>query len=116
MLVRIFRHFVPVSVIVLALTEITLISIVWHWYLSANPSFSVLPRTFFQSSTLPLALVASLAMLISGMYQNRTFINHRILAAHMILDLVILLPIFGVIYVYWNELLEQHNYLWELYF
>src|SRR5579864_980825 len=113
MLVRIFRHFVPVSVIVLALTEITFISVVWHWYLSANPSFSLQPQSFFESPTLRLALLAGLAMLISGLYQNKTFIDYRILAAHLILGLIFLLPIVGVSYIYWNNSLGIHNYLWE---
>ena len=115
MLVRIFRHFVPVSVILLALIEITLIAIIWHWYLSTNPSFGIPSVNFLESPSLRLAIIAGLAMLISGLYQNKTFIDYRTLAAHLILGLVFLIPIAAFGYVYWDDSIRVHTYIWELY-
>src|SRR5438034_2888241 len=92
-MLRIFRHFVPASVVSLAFVEVSLIFLAWHFYLLDKP-FSISPAYDFVSSpSLHLALLTGAVMVLSGLYHTKVFLDYRVLAIQIAITFVFLCPI-----------------------
>src|ERR1700719_2278071 len=115
MFVRVFRHFLPVSIIVLALLEILLITLSWHLFLSPDSLWSLRLGNILESSMLPVAIIAGAFMVISGLYQRKTFYDYRVLTINVLISLVFICPITGIIYLYGERSFGFSGSLWELY-
>ena len=115
MLIRVFRHFVPVSVIVLALLELSLITVIWHLFLSGYSLTAFRPGSIVESLSFKLALVAGIIMTISGLYQNKIFSNYRRLIINLVASFLFLYPLAALGYLYWGDALGPYGSLWELY-
>lgn len=75
MMVRIFRHFVPASVMMLAVCELTIVYLVWR-FLFLDPAT---PNAIFHGTVGSPALIFSLLavgiMAGTGLYHNKAFLN-----------------------------------------
>src|SRR5438874_1590687 len=92
-MLRIFRHFVPASIVSLAFVEISLICFAWHFYLLDKP-FSI-SQTYdvLRSPSLYLALLTGAVMVLSGLYHTKVFSDYRIMAIQIAITFVFLCPI-----------------------
>ena len=92
-MLRIFRHFVPASIVSLAFVEISLICFAWHFYLLDKP-FSI-SQTYdvLQSPSLHLALLTGAVMVLSGLYHTKVFSDYRVMAIQIAITFVFLCPI-----------------------
>src|ERR1700720_3458692 len=100
MFVRVFRHFLPVSIIVLAFLEILLITLSWRLFLSTDSLSSLRISNVLESSMLPVAVIVGAFMVISGLYQRRTFYSYRVLTVNILMSLIFICPITVIIYLY----------------
>ncbi len=93
MMLRVFRHFIPASVLLLALCEVILIFFVWNF--SLFNEFGVGPNayTITGEPALGLALLAVCVMALSGLYHNKAFADFRIMAIQIAIAFVALLGI-----------------------
>jgi len=115
MMIRLFRHFVPVSIIVLAFSEVFIISIVWYFYLLGNPFSFYEFQGILKSPSIYLSFLIVAAMIITGFYHDKVFINYRSLVLHVVISLILLCPIaFGGVW-YWKDALGHDPSLWDVY-
>ncbi len=80
MMLRVFRHFIPASVLLLAVCEAMLIFFVWNF--SLFNGIDVVPNAHAVTGepALGLALLAVCVMALSGLYHNKAFADYRIMA------------------------------------
>jgi sugar transferase (PEP-CTERM system associated) len=93
MMLRIFRHFVPASVVSLAFIEVSLIFFAWHFYLLDKPFSINEAYDLVQSPSLHLALLAGAVMVLSGLYHTKVFSDYRVMAIQIAITFVFLCPI-----------------------
>ena len=98
-MVRIFRHFVPVSVILLAFFEILAIFLALHFYLSDRPIHDAQIYDLVRSPAFRLAMVAGAVMILSGLYHTDVFIDYRVMAIQISITFVLLIPV-AIIFTY----------------
>ena len=115
MMVRVFRHFVPVSVILLALCEVLIITIAWYFYLSSSALATDKLTSFFETPTLSLSVAFGGVMALTGLYHDKVFVDYRSLAVHIVISLIFLCPIAALGWAYWQNTLDPHAPLWEIY-
>jgi len=116
MLVRIFRHFLPLSLVLLAVIEIAIISTIWNLYLSGNSLSSIGSIGVKDSLSLRLALIVGACMVIGGLYNNMAIVSYRMLGLNIMLSLIFVPPLAVIGYLYWRNSPESDTFLWELYF
>jgi sugar transferase (PEP-CTERM system associated) len=114
MVVRIFRHFIPVSVISLALCETLAIFMVWNYFLLGNPLAEFKLYEIVQLPTLWLAVFAGLIMALTGLYHAKVLIDFRIMTSHIAVSLVVLCPIVGAGVFWWRHVLGPSMSFWEV--
>lgn len=98
MMLRIFRHFVPMSVVLLAFCEISLLFFVWHFYLMDNHFSNVLMYDMVQSPSLRLALLTGAVMVASGLYHTKVFTDIRVLAIQIAITFAFLFAVVWALY------------------
>jgi sugar transferase (PEP-CTERM system associated) len=103
MMLRVFRHFIPASVLLLALCEAMLIFFVWNFSLFSGIDVVPNTRTITGEPALGLALLAVCVMALSGLYHNKAFADYRILAIQIAIAFVALLGIVSVYQLYFQE-------------
>lgn len=108
MVVRIFRHFVPVSVISLAACETLAIFMVWNYFLLGNELFKLQLYEVVQLPTFWLAVFAGLIMALTGLYHAKVLIDLRIMTSHIAVSLIILCPIVAAGVFWWRHVLEPN--------
>ena len=114
-MLRIFRHFVPASVVTLAFIEVALIFVAWHFYLLDQPFSISQAHDLLQSPILHLALLTSAVMVLSGLYHTKVFSDYRVLAIQIAITFLFLCPIalaWGF-YQTGNDT-DPANSLWEI--
>src|SRR5439155_1999376 len=92
-MLRIFRHFVPASIVSLAFVEISLICFAWHFYLLDKPVSISKTYDVLQSPSLHLVLLTGAVMVLSGLYHTKVFSDYRIMAIQIAITFVFLCPI-----------------------
>ncbi|MGD9615219.1 MAG: TIGR03013 family XrtA/PEP-CTERM system glycosyltransferase [Alphaproteobacteria bacterium] len=100
MMLRVFRHFIPASVLLLALCEATLIFFVWNFSLFSGIGAVPDSRTATSEPALVLALLAVCVMALSGLYHNKAFADFRIMAIQIAIAFVALLVIISAYELY----------------
>src|SRR5215472_11006720 len=115
MVIRIFRHFIPISVILLAICELFTITMAWYFFLQINVYTGPHIQGLVESPSLRLALLAGIAMGLTGLYHKKVFSNYRILATHIAITLIFLCPVALVGVLYWQNSLDPQLSLWEFY-
>jgi sugar transferase (PEP-CTERM system associated) len=107
MMLRVFRHFIPASVLLLALCEVVLIFFVWD--LSLFSGIDVVPANgiFVREPALVLALLAVCIMALSGLYHNKAFADFRIMAIQIAIAFVALLGIISLYDLYFQGALDN---------
>ena len=97
MTLRIFRHFVPLAIVLLALCEVSLIFVAWHFYFGFASISHVSVYDTALSPSLSLAILAGAVMILSGLYHTEVFVNWRV----MIIQIGITFAIFCPLAVLW---------------
>src|SRR3954453_4718187 len=95
MMLRVFRHFIPASVLLLALCEAMLIFFVWNFSLFSGHVVSD-TRIVAGEPALVLALLAICVMALSGLYHNKAFADFRVVAIQIAIVFVALLERFPI--------------------
>ena len=103
MMLRVFRHFIPASVLLLALCEAMLIFFVWNFSLFNGIEVVSDHRAATGEPALVLALLAICVMALSGLYHNKAFADFRIMAIQVAIAFVALLGIVSVYDLYFQE-------------
>src|SRR4051794_11531140 len=106
MMLRVFRHFIPASVLLLALCEAMLIFIVWNFSLFSGRVVSD-TRIVAGEPALVLALLAICVMALSGLYHNKAFADFRVMAIQIAIAFVALLGIVSVYDLYFQETFDN---------
>lgn len=107
MMLRVFRHFIPASVLLLALCEAMLIFFVWNISLFSGIQVAPDARTVTGEPALLLALVAICVMALSGLYHNKAFADFRIMAVQIAIACVALLGIVSLYELYLQETFDN---------
>jgi sugar transferase (PEP-CTERM system associated) len=115
MVVRIFRHFVPVSVILLAVCELAAMSVTWYFCLLGSSHTAINIQDIGYLPSLRLALLAAIAMSLTGLYHNSVFSDYRALASQVAITLISLCPITLIGVYYWKNPEGLEIPLWEIY-
>ena len=106
MQLRLFRHFVPVSVVLLASSDVLLITGAFYQMLSA-PEIGVpivlRVSSFTVQFSAGLAVAAVTAMVSIGLYGHQSFVDFRLLLSKIAVASVIVLMIVSFSATYWRE-------------
>ena len=102
MMLRVFRHFIPASVLLLALCEAMLIFFVWNFSLFSGIDVVPDARRHGRAGA-GLALLAICVMALSGLYHNKAFADFRVMAIQIAIAFVALLGIVSVYELYFQE-------------
>src|SRR5437762_14296621 len=88
MVLRVFRHFVPVSIIYLALSDLVLVFLAFRLILSRDP----FPFSHFTdaltSPSLKLSAMIAVGAVVSGLYDTKSFSTYRSMGAQIQLRLL----------------------------
>jgi len=103
MMLRVFRHFIPASVLLLALCEAMLIFFVWNVSLFSGIDVVSDARVIASEPALVLALLAICVMALSGLYHNKAFADFRVMAIQIAIAFVALLAIVSAYDLYFQE-------------
>jgi len=106
MQLRLFRHFVPVSVVLLASSDVLLITGAFYQLLSGSEIHS--PIVFGFSSfavqfAAGLSVAAVTTMVSIGLYGHQTFIDYRILFSKISVAFLLVLMLVSFSASYWRE-------------
>jgi sugar transferase (PEP-CTERM system associated) len=103
---RLFRHFVPVSVVLLASSDALLITGAFYQLLAASElGAPIMLRTssFTAQFSAGLAVAAVTAMVSVGLYGHESFVDFRILLSKIVVAGILVLMLVSVSAVYWRE-------------
>ncbi|MGH7048873.1 MAG: TIGR03013 family XrtA/PEP-CTERM system glycosyltransferase [Stellaceae bacterium] len=110
MQLRLFRHFVPVSVVLLITSDAVLITAAFYQMLSQSNASSA---QIFGVASFPaqlaagLSLAAIIAMVSIGLYGPQSFIDFRLLLSRVAVAFVIVLMLVVISAAYWREGLQR---------
>ncbi|HTV44132.1 MAG TPA: TIGR03013 family XrtA/PEP-CTERM system glycosyltransferase [Stellaceae bacterium] len=110
MQLRLFRHFVPVSVVLLITSDAVLITAAFYQMLSQSNGS---PALIFGVASFPaqlaagLSLAAIVAMVSIGLYGPQSFVDLRLLLSRVAVAFVIVLMLVVVSAAYWRNGLQQ---------
>jgi sugar transferase (PEP-CTERM system associated) len=110
MQLRLFRHFVPISVVLLVSSDALLISGALYQMLSqSNESTPLLfgVASFPAQFSAGLSLAAVAAMVSVGLYGEQSFVDFRLLIGKIAVAFVLVLMLVQVSASYWREGLQQ---------
>jgi sugar transferase (PEP-CTERM system associated) len=80
MVLRIFRHFIPMSIILLALSDLALIFLALYLTSAESSLSSFRVADLLQSPSLWLSALIGLGLVISGLYHAKAFLDYRSMA------------------------------------
>ena len=109
MQLRLFRHFVPVSVVLLASSDALLITGAFYQLLSISEiSTPILLRasTFAAQFSAGLAIAAVTAMVSVGLYGHQSFVDFRLLLGKIAVATILVLMLVSFSAAYWREGLD----------
>jgi hypothetical protein len=109
MQLRLFRHFVPVSVVLLASSDALLITGAFYQLLSTSeistPIF-LRASTFAAQFSAGLAIAAVTAMVSVGLYGHQSFVDLRLLLGKIAVATILVLMLVSFSAAYWREGLD----------
>ena len=106
MQLRLFRHFVPVSVVLLASSDALLITGAFYQLLSASEiGVPIMLRvsSFTVQFSAGLAVAAVTAMVSVGLYGPQSFVDFRLLLSKIAVASILVLLLVSVSATYWHE-------------
>ena len=105
MQLRLFRHFVPVSVVLLASSDALLITGAFYQLLSPEISVPIVLRTssFTVQFSAGLAVAAVTAMVSVGFYGHQSFVDFRLLLSKIAVASILVLMLVSFSATYWRE-------------
>src|SRR5438876_1758704 len=109
MQLRLFRHFVPVSVVLLGSSDALLITGAFYQLLSTSEiSTPILLRasTFAAQFSAGLAIAAVTAMVSVGLYGHQSFVDFRLLLGKIAVATILVLMLASFSAAYWREGLD----------
>src|SRR5438132_5107780 len=110
MQLRLFRHFVPVSVVLLASSDALLITGAFYQLLSSSEiSTPILLRasTFGAQFSAGLAIAAVTAMVSVGLYGHQSFVDFRLLLGKIAVATILVLMLVSFSAAYWRDGLDN---------
>ena len=114
MVLRVFRHFVPVSIICLAISDLLLVFLAFQLIFYDDRSSSLRFADALSSPSLKLAVLIGIGAAVSGLYDTRSFLTYRSMAMQILLSLVftiVILAAGSLAFVDWAAPLD---WFWEL--
>ncbi len=110
MQLRLFRHFVPVSVVLLASSDTLLITGAFYQLLAASEiGVPILLRasTFAAQFSAGLSVAAVTAMISVGLYGHQSFADFRLLLSKIAVATILVLMLVSFSAAYWREGLDH---------
>jgi sugar transferase (PEP-CTERM system associated) len=110
MQLRLFRHFVPVSVVLLASSDVLLITCAFYQLLSSSEIGTPLvlgASSFSAQFSAGLSIATVTAMLSVGFYGQQSFVDFRLLFSKIIVAAILVLMLVSFSATYWREGLDQ---------
>jgi sugar transferase (PEP-CTERM system associated) len=86
MVLRVFRHFVPVSIICLALSDLFLVFLAFHLVSTEDSFLSTHLSDTLRSPSLKLSVMIGIGAVISGLYDGKAFLNYRSMVLQIFLS------------------------------
>ena len=114
MVLRVFRHFVPLSIVCLALSDLVLVCLAFRLIFTGDPTQISHPSNLFASQSLKLSALIVIGAVMSGLYDTKSFSTYRAMAAQILLSLfftVIILTVGSFFFVDWSA---PFDLLWEI--
>jgi FlaA1/EpsC-like NDP-sugar epimerase len=118
MQLRLFRHFIPVSVVLLASSDALLITGAFYQLLS-TPEFAIVQGapSFPVQFSAGLSAAAVTAMVSVGLYGQQSFLDFRLLLSKVAVAAVMVLVLVSFWVTYWrsglNDLLDAGSFPWK---
>lgn len=103
MMLRIFRHFVPLSLLLLIVCELCLVNVVWYFDFSNISFIKIGVAGWIGSPTFRMSVLAAMMMVIAGLYHSRTLVNYRVMMAHLLIAAIFMTPLIAVGILYWRN-------------
>lgn len=110
MQLRLFRHFVPVSVVLLALSDAVLITGAFYQLLSHSEIGTPIVlgiSNFSAQFAAGLAVATITAMVSVGLYGQQSFMDFRLLLSKIVVASILVLMLISFSVTYWREGLAQ---------
>src|SRR5438477_985034 len=110
MQLRLFRHFVPVSVVLLASSDALLITGAFYQLLSSSEVGMPIilgASSFSAQFSAGLSVATVTTMLSVGLYGQQSFMDFRLLFSKIIVAAVLVLMLISLSATYWREGLDQ---------
>ena len=118
-MLRIFRHFIPASTIILVAIEVTLMSAAIYSYflLSADHGKWVyMIEPAFGSFSVVLSTLAVIGMLAVGLYNYDVFLDYRVMTIKMMLVFTLITPILFIFTLFVNDLFSISIDVWSFWY
>ena len=110
MQLRLFRHFVPVSVVLLASSDALLITGAFYQLLSASETgipIVLRASSFTAQFSAGLSVAAVTAMISVGLYGHQSFVDFRLLLSKIAVATILVLMLVSFSAAYWREGLDH---------
>jgi hypothetical protein len=110
MQLRLFRHFVPVSVLLLASSDALLITGAFYQLLSVsefNTPILMRASSFTAQFSAGLSAAAVTAMVSVGLYGQQSFLDFRLLLSKVAVSAILVLLLVSLSATYWREGLDE---------
>src|SRR5215475_622186 len=110
MQLRLFRHFFPVSVVLLASSDALLITCAFYTLLSRSQIGTPIilgASSFSAQFSAGLSIAAVTAMVSVGLYGQQSFVDFRLLFSKIVVASVIVLTLVSFSATYWRDGLDQ---------
>ena len=110
MQLRLFRHFVPVSVVLLASSDALLITGAFYQLISSSEVSTPIVlgiSSFSAQFSAGLSVAAVTAMLSVGLYGQQSFMDFRLLFSKIVVASVLVLMLVSFSATYWRDGLDQ---------
>jgi sugar transferase (PEP-CTERM system associated) len=122
MVLRIFRHFVPIPIILLAICEVSILIFVWNFLLADNfhhlfhgsPATTPSSIASLRWPSASLALSVGAVMMLIGFYHHEVFLNSRALVSRVLTSFGFFFSIVYLVNHYWIAPLGLTKPLWDI--
>src|SRR5438477_8350396 len=114
MVLRVFRHFVPVSIICLAMSDLLLVFLAFRLIFIDDQFPSSRFADALSSPSLTLSVMIGIGAVVSGLYDTKSFLTYRSMVTQILLSLfftILILAVGSLTFVNWAAPLD---WFWEL--
>jgi len=112
MQLRLFRHFVPVSVVLLASSDVLLITGAFYQLLSHSGGIPIVlgASSFSAQFSLGLSFATVTAMISVGLYGQQSFVDFRLLFSKIAVSSILVLMLVSLSATYWRSGLAVNGF------